>query len=162
MNYGKLIYNKKMKCLELLIVWNVSIFRKSKCSNAFWHFGVFCTINCYFEFGIRIRCIFLYIGSYFKDIFKHLFQKCHSPSSQFPQPKSLPTLPGHLKLCLFEEWHHYPLLPHYPLERTKGSLAPPSLPKSKTNYGWRKYTKSAWLALHVWRSYNGPKLNIVN
>ena len=28
--------------------------------------GVFCTINYYFELGIRIRCIFLYIWTYFK------------------------------------------------------------------------------------------------
>ena len=31
-------------------------------------FGVFCTINRYFEYRIWIQCIFLYMGTYFKDI----------------------------------------------------------------------------------------------
>ena len=38
------------------------------------HFGsfyVFCTINCYFGCVSQILCIFLCIGSYFKDIFEH-------------------------------------------------------------------------------------------
>ena len=33
--------------------------------------GVFCTINYYFGYGIRILCIFLYIGTDFKDTFQH-------------------------------------------------------------------------------------------
>ena len=33
-------------------------------SNVFWHSGVFCIMNCYFEYRIRIRCIFLYIGTW--------------------------------------------------------------------------------------------------
>ena len=33
-------------------------------------FGVICTINCYFEYRIWILCIFLYMGTYFKDIFR--------------------------------------------------------------------------------------------
>ena len=37
-------------------------------------YGVFCIINCYFEYGIRILCIFLYIGRYFKDLFEHFFK----------------------------------------------------------------------------------------
>ena len=36
--------------------------------------GVFYTINCNFKFGIRVRCILLYIGRYFKDIFRHFLQ----------------------------------------------------------------------------------------
>ena len=32
--------------------------------------GLFCTINCYFEYSIRILCICLYMGTYFKDIFR--------------------------------------------------------------------------------------------
>ena len=34
-------------------------------------FGVFCTINCYFEYRICILCIFLYVGTYFNDMFQH-------------------------------------------------------------------------------------------
>ena len=32
-------------------------------------FGVFCITICYFWCGIRIRCIFLYIGTYVEDMF---------------------------------------------------------------------------------------------
>ena len=35
--------------------------------------GVFCTINWYFEYRIRIRCTFLYMGTYFKDLSEHFF-----------------------------------------------------------------------------------------
>ena len=34
----------------------------------FGMFGLFCKINCYFEYRIRILCIFLYMGTYFKWI----------------------------------------------------------------------------------------------
>ena len=42
----------------------------------FGMFGVFCTRNSYFEYGIRIRCILLYIGTWFKDFVEHVFQTC--------------------------------------------------------------------------------------
>ena len=45
--------------------------------------GVFCTINHYFEFGIRILCIFLYIGSYFKDIFELFLETCPRSVNNF-------------------------------------------------------------------------------
>ena len=35
-------------------------------------FCLFCTINCYFEYRIQILCIFLYMGTCFKDMFQHL------------------------------------------------------------------------------------------
>ena len=31
--------------------------------------GVFCTINCYFEYRIWILCIYLYMGTYFEVFF---------------------------------------------------------------------------------------------
>ena len=48
-------------------------FRKQKmCIEMYFGIlGVFCTINYYFEYRIRIMCIFLYMGTYFKDIFRH-------------------------------------------------------------------------------------------
>ena len=39
--------------------------------------GVFCIINRYFEYRIRILCIFLYMGTYFKFV----FDICPSSSS---------------------------------------------------------------------------------
>ena len=41
---------------------------------------VFCTINCYFEYRIRILCIFLYMGTYFKCI----LDICPSSSTSCP------------------------------------------------------------------------------
>ena len=35
---------------------------------------VFCTINCDSRYVYRILCIFLYIGTDFKDIVRHLFE----------------------------------------------------------------------------------------
>ena len=73
MDYGNYIYYK-IKC------WNVC----NVSSSLFLFFlfleigcflmrvcivGVFCNKNCYFECGVRIRCNFLYIGTYFKDMF---------------------------------------------------------------------------------------------
>ena len=45
---------------------NVPNFRKY-----FGMFGLFCTINRYFGYRIRILCIFLYMGIWCKDIFRH-------------------------------------------------------------------------------------------
>ena len=36
-------------------------------------FGVFCTINWYFEYDIRIMCLFLYIWSWTNVIFEKMF-----------------------------------------------------------------------------------------
>ena len=51
--------------------------KKTVIVRMFWIFemyfgvvGVFCTINCHFKFGIRIRCLFLYIVTYFTDVFE--------------------------------------------------------------------------------------------
>ena len=44
-------------------------------SNKFWQFRrECCTINCYFEYRNRILCVFLYVGTYFKDMFRHFRQ----------------------------------------------------------------------------------------
>ena len=42
-----------------------STFRK--CSGIF---DIFCIVNSYFEYRIRIRCIRLYIGAWFKNMFR--------------------------------------------------------------------------------------------
>ena len=58
--------------MEIEIKKNVFIFIFRKLPtvrNYFDTFGVFCNINCYFQYGIRILCLFLYIGRYFKGIF---------------------------------------------------------------------------------------------
>ena len=65
MNYGNLIYNKKINVLFIYFF----IFTKRQFRIKFGIVCVFCTINCHFKFGIQIRCIFLYIGAEFKDIF---------------------------------------------------------------------------------------------
>ena len=44
--------------------------------------GLFCIINCYFEYRIRILCIFPYMGTYFKDIVRHF----STPKIKFPTP----------------------------------------------------------------------------
>ena len=47
-------------------------------SNLFGH-GVFCTISCCFEYRIRIRCIWLYMGTCFNlfcDLLTHFFKTC--------------------------------------------------------------------------------------
>ena len=36
--------------------------------------GIFCIINRYFEYRIRIRCIWLYMGTWFKIVFWQLFK----------------------------------------------------------------------------------------
>ena len=36
---------------------------------AFDVFGGFCVISCYFEYRIRIRCLFLYMGTSYKNMF---------------------------------------------------------------------------------------------
>ena len=50
-----------------------SIFRKSNIFQIFESIlafvGLFCIIDCYFEYRIRIRCIWLYMGTWFKNIF---------------------------------------------------------------------------------------------
>ena len=50
--------------------------------NTFDIFGVFCIINCYLEYRIRILCIFLYIGAYFKDRFRHFRQTSRKRSQK--------------------------------------------------------------------------------
>ena len=49
-------------------------------------FGLFCIINRYFESRIRIRCIELYMGTWFKhffDIFRDCFKKRHRSVNSF-------------------------------------------------------------------------------
>ena len=72
MNYGKFIYNKINICYYYLSVFRcvlklfetVGFFKMN-----LGVVGVFCTISCYFEYDYRILCIFLYIGTYLKDMF---------------------------------------------------------------------------------------------
>ena len=62
MNY-ETYTNKKLNCLKMFYLF-LNLLK-------YWMFfrmyfgivGVFGTINSYFEFGIRIRCIYLYMGT---------------------------------------------------------------------------------------------------
>ena len=51
----------------------------SKIRKCFYIFGLFCIINRYFEYRIRICCIELYMGTLFKtffDMFSKRFKNC--------------------------------------------------------------------------------------
>ena len=78
MNYGNCKkYNKHLKCLKLFYLFsnvfqNVRLFGFVR--KYFGIVGVICTINCYFESRIQILCIFLYMGTYFRDIFDTFFE----------------------------------------------------------------------------------------
>ena len=65
MNYAIYIYITKKQ-----------MFRNVPCSctslKVFWHVFFLCIINRYFEYRIRILCIFLYMGTYFEDFFRQL------------------------------------------------------------------------------------------
>ena len=67
----QLIYITKynLHTFVLFFVWIFLIFQNSESILAF--FGPFCIINRYFEYRIRILCIFLYMGTWCKDIFRH-------------------------------------------------------------------------------------------
>ena len=86
MNNGYLLYNKiniwKMSCVVFCFfvccVSNCSVSFFSICGIVFellkWFFcsvGVFCVIICCFESVYGIRCRFLYIWAYFKDVFRY-------------------------------------------------------------------------------------------
>ena len=47
--------------------------------------GLFCTINRYFAYRIRILCIFLYMGTYFKDMFRHF----STPKIEIVRPQKI-------------------------------------------------------------------------
>ena len=69
MNYAIYIYYKikNLICLKMLDCLHVfPMFRKY-----FGILGLFCAINRYFEYRIRFLCIFLYMGTWCKDIFLH-------------------------------------------------------------------------------------------
>ena len=60
------------------IAQSIQTFRKY-----FYIVGLFCTRTHYFEYRIRILCIFLYMGAYFKYIFRHF----SSPQIEFSTPQ---------------------------------------------------------------------------
>ena len=97
MNYGSLIYNKKDAFVDLLFrfsdllisvvfldsfpvfllggnIMGFSIEQLGFFEMYFRVVGVFCIINWFFKCVYRIRCIFLYIWRYFKDIFEHVLK----------------------------------------------------------------------------------------
>ena len=65
MNYGNYMNNEIKNCQFLDFSICINFSKKRKC---FSMFGVFCIINLYCEYRVRILCIFLYTGTYFKDI----------------------------------------------------------------------------------------------
>ena len=62
----------------------------------FGMFGLFCIINCYFEYSIRILRIFLYMGTYFKDIF--------DPQIEFVRPSKIENVPRSVNNFRIEEF----------------------------------------------------------
>ena len=50
------------------------------CRIYFGMFGIFCTINWYFEYDIRILCLFLFIWSWKMWFFEKILQKCEQIS----------------------------------------------------------------------------------
>ena len=79
MNYGT------YTCNNVFLIFRTFL-KYSQCSKGCWCFWCFFTINCYFEYRIRVRCIELYTGTCFKNMFRYfrtlkkLSQKCE----QFP------------------------------------------------------------------------------
>ena len=62
MNYGNSIYDKIKRAH--MFIYSSFCFVSKKVRTVRMHFcsfGVFCTIDCYFEYVYRILCIFLYI-----------------------------------------------------------------------------------------------------
>ena len=49
------------------------------------YLSVFCTIHCYFEYDIRILCIFLHMRTYFNDSVQHFSTKNRTLSQKCEQ-----------------------------------------------------------------------------
>ena len=82
MNYGTYTeYNTFLKMLNVFVLFPSILEQIDLFEYVFGMCDVFCTINCYFGFRIWILCIFLYIGTYFEDCFRHFRQK----SNIFPE-----------------------------------------------------------------------------
>ena len=83
---NKIYKHYKIWIMEIIHFFLRDFPPKSKFSKVFWHHCVFYTINCYFEYRIRILCIWLYMGTWFKinfgDVFEH-FQKQAQKCEQF-------------------------------------------------------------------------------
>ena len=75
------IQNKHLTVSEIFRLFS----KQFKKTNVFWHFCVFCIINWYFEYRIRILWVFLYMGTYFKDICRHPKSICRPPNRCFLQ-----------------------------------------------------------------------------
>ena len=74
MNYGNYRYYK---------IWSWFNFRNFLIPRKYFGiFGVLCIINRYFEYRIRILCIWLYMGTSVKCIFEHLFHHFLKTNSQ--------------------------------------------------------------------------------
>ena len=82
MNYASYINNEIFIYFYLSVIFemfeNIGISEMN-----FGVVGVLCTINCYFEYVYRIRCIFLYIGTCFRYLFENLFSKCPRRMNNF-------------------------------------------------------------------------------
>ena len=76
MNYGNLVCNEINSFSVLLFFENFRFF--SIVGNVSLYFGELCITNCYFECVYPIRRRFLYIWTYFKDIYFKIFWK-HVP-----------------------------------------------------------------------------------
>ena len=61
--------------------------------------GVLCTINCYFEYRIRVLCLLLYMGTYLKDIVRFF-----STFFGFPVPEVLTIFVQNICLIIWGIW----------------------------------------------------------
>ena len=57
-----------------LSFWKFWIFQKNQFFSKVFCFWCFCKINCNFEYRVRIRCIELYMVTWFKTILRHFFE----------------------------------------------------------------------------------------
>ena len=77
------IQNTKSKFEDIVFLEHFTCF--PKCRNYFGVDGLFCIINVYFEYRIRILCIGLYIGTWFKCIFEHFSENKINTSKTNPR-----------------------------------------------------------------------------
>ena len=109
------------------------LFQRWMFQNVFWCFGVFCIVDYYFECVYRIRCIFLFIGTYLQDIFwyfSHLLNKCPRSVNNSRTKDSLRFF-GILGVL------NGPLHP------------PPPASMSKSPSGWTNRTKTRYLLIFI-------------
>ena len=81
-----ILQNKKCKCCLKVF----DLFQRFPITRMYFGIvGLFCKTNCKFEYRIWILCIFLCMGTYFKDIVRHL----STPQIEIVRPPKIELLP---------------------------------------------------------------------